>query len=75
MKLTIAGYEVEIKAKRDGKDRYTKTDTEAFLNHLSLLLGHSETLDKFMETEANKASFEIYDALDELGVYDKIRLH
>lgn len=73
MKLTIAGYEVEIKAKREGKDRYTKSDTEAFLNYLSLLLGHSETLDKYMEREANKASFEIYDFLDELGVYDKVR--
>ena len=73
MKLTIAGYEVEIKAKREDKDRYSKTDTEEFLNHLSLLLAHSETLDKYMEKEANEVSYKIYDTLDKLGVYDKFR--
>ena len=64
MKLTIAGYEVEIKAKREGKDRYTKTDAENFLFHLSLLLSHSETHDTFMEREANEVSYKIYDTLD-----------
>lgn len=73
MKLTIAGFEVDIKAKAKYNDRFNKTDTEDFLNRLSLLLGHSETGDKFFESEANKASFAIYDALDNLGVYNKYR--
>lgn len=74
MKLTIAGYEVEIKAKREGKDRYTKADTEGFLNHLSLLLRHSEIHDTYLEREANEVSDKIYDTLDNLGVYDNIKL-
>ena len=73
MKLTIAGYEVEIKAKKDYKDRFNKADTEAFLNHLSLLLAHSETHDTYMEREAKEVSYKIYDTLDNIGVYDKIR--
>lgn len=73
MKLTIAGYEVEIKAKKDYNDRFNKADTEDFLNHLSLLLRHSETLDTYMEREANEVSYKIYDVLDELGAYDKFR--
>ena len=73
MKLTIAGYEVEIKAKREGTDRYTKADTEGFLNRLSILLAHSETHDTYMERDAKEASHKIYETLDNLGVYDKFK--
>ena len=72
MKLRIAGYDVEIKAKADFENRFNKGDTEAFLNHLSLLLGNHED-DSYLGSEAKKASNEIYDTLDELGVYDKFR--
>lgn len=72
MKLTIAGYEVEIKAKYNTNDRYNKIATEDFLNTLSLYLGRVNGSDHYTK-EAHDMSDDIFDELNKRGVYDSIR--
>lgn len=75
MTFTIDGYEVEIKAKGFGKDRFNKNDTMAFANHLSLILSEAGASYKYKGLHNIAARCDgdvdnIYNQLDALGYYD-----
>lgn len=77
MTLTINGYEVEIKVKDKGNNRFNKKDTMLFLNSLSLMFDYSceRNINKGYDSLAErdrKSSNEIYDFLYSLGYYDDL---
>lgn len=74
MKIIIDGYEVEIKAKSAGKNRYNKTDTMFVLNTLSMLAFEaSRSYDNIgcdhLANDARNLANTIYDLLDKNGYY------
>lgn len=77
MKLRIAGYEVEVKARNLSiSDRTNKADTMHLLNLLSIYA--KEASYKYglegchgLEAEANQVSETIYELLKENGLYNK----
>ena len=85
MKFNFNGYDVEIKAKADYKTNFNKKDTMALMNFISTLYGDSSNLYKklaevsegrkkelftYYAEDQKKISRKIYDALDELGLYE-----
>ena len=86
MKITINGYDVELKAKRHSLDnRYSEEQTKAFLNGLCLLLDDAakclESKAAEMNNETSECynnvakyrrddSWNIYKMLEELGYYE-----
>ena len=77
MKLTINGYEVEIKVKSKWNKRTNKADTMAFLNMVSIWAGEAAmyNVHKFgtgYGNTENRASDDIYNFLDANGCYDNL---
>lgn len=77
MKLTINGYDVEIKAKYSGATKFNKIHTMDFLNLIASWASHSadqmqaEGWD--MIAKDNREAFNtIYDELAKRGLYDNI---
>ena len=82
MKLNIADYEVEIRAKFTGGGRiknvkYNKDDTQALLNYLCILAGEAarryEACGSGLSRGAYKTMDDIYDALNADNYYDRNR--
>lgn len=74
MKLTINGYEVEIKAKANYNSRANKLDTMHFLNTLSIWASEAARTYRMercesLEKNANKAADDIYTVLSAAGLY------
>lgn len=77
MKLTIGDYEIEIKAKKKGQNRFSQKET---LNYLCSLEGmfyregtHLSSKYPILAKWYNKVGLEIHDALDEKGFYDDLK--
>ena len=82
MRITMMGYEVEIKAKDQYiEKRFNEADTKALLNIIASHLfeigrNYSESEDKVYRDCAPiryEQGREIFDQLDKLGYYDNIR--
>ena len=78
MKITINGYEVEIKAKYKASDRMNQKDTMAVLNQISICAGESKY--RFQQSGCNRlaetageAQHTIFDALDARGYFDNVK--
>ena len=78
MKITINGYEVEIKAKYKASDKMNQRDTMAVLNQISIWAGESKY--RFIQNGcvhlaeiAGEAHNAIYDALDAKGYFDDVK--
>ena len=77
MKIIIDGYEIEIKAKSAGKNRYNKTDTMFVLNTLTMLAYEaSYSYDNVgcnsLANYARDIANTIYDLLDKNGHYKSL---
>lgn len=87
MKITLQGKTIDIKVTPYGATRASKEATMYFLNNLSILFGESAELDEIMQerhperdyyggqygtiASSRRASKEIFDQLDAMGLYDK----
>ena len=76
MKLSIGGYEIEIKAKGAGDERNTKEWAMYFLNELSM--AYTEAAKAIGQNGANAISedfeekgMQVYRALKSAGFYDR----
>lgn len=74
MKIIIDGYEVEIKAKKAGKNRCNDTDTMFVLNTLTMLAyeasrGYDNAGCNHLANDARNIADTIYDLLDKNGHY------
>lgn len=75
MKLILNGYEVEIKAKDIGKERYNKLDTMCFLNSISIIAHEAAEHNKTIGHNAiyrkeQKIAMTIYKYLLDKGLYN-----
>lgn len=78
MKLIIDDFEVEVKAKFEGGERYNKEATLFFLNHLVVLAGEAK---KGFEAEgayaladsAQRAQKNIYEFCKDKGAYKEYK--
>lgn len=78
MKLKIDRYEVNISVKRTNETQCTKGRTYELLNELATFCceaSDSYIREHFMglSAEARRMFNDIYDALDEAGVYDRYK--
>lgn len=74
MKIIIDGCEVEIKAKKSGKNQYNETDTMFVLNTLTMLAyeasrGYDNVGCNHLANDARNLADTIYDLLDKNGYY------
>ena len=74
MKLIIDDFEVEVKAKFEGGERYNKEATLFFLNHLSMLASaarkHFESEGAYaLADDAERVRSQLFKFCDDKGVY------
>ena len=68
MKLNMCGYEVEIKAKREWENRFSKEQTLYLLNHISLALQNAGELHN-CQSDIDEG-IEIYEFIKNTGFYE-----
>ena len=77
MKLMINGYEVTIKARGRWSKKASEKDAMEFLNDVSIWASESAKYNREKGYEGlaesyDKAGYEIYKALEDAGLYDKL---
>lgn len=74
MRIIINGYEVDIKAKREGKEQMNQKDTRALLNRLTGYAyeaadGYEKRNEFALAEDARKTARNIFMALEAAGYY------
>ena len=75
MKINIGTYEVDIKVKREGKDRCNAEDVKAFLNEVASAYYNAAEYDSMrgvhLAAKREKVMHDdIFNVLDAMGYYD-----
>lgn len=78
MKVNMWGYEVEVKAKTDGKNRFNEGDTQRLIHDISTMC---LIMSDMYEKEGKERLYRIYqerwsalyDQLDNAGYYDTVK--
>ena len=79
MKFVIDGYEVEIKAKSEYKERFNKDDAKAILNTMAIAFSEAskryESIGCYALAKSARTNYwNIHNELEKVGYFDDIEI-